>query len=131
MEIKKRLNAAAKRLTPEIESMNVAVEIRERLKRIEELIDYAEQKIEGSAHKKESAGVATDRARREEAQRIADVQDEQALENAKDQQQSDAQPGEDVRTEGEIAEDEAATPDPAEDEAVDPVTKDEAVDNAG
>jgi len=105
MEIKKRLNAVAKRLNPQIESMNVAQEMREHTKRIEELTTYAEAKIARSKERKETLGKRAQDEAEAEAKRIAEVQDAEARENAADQNQQDAQPGEDVRTPEEVAED--------------------------
>lgn len=46
MQLKKRLREISKRITPEIESLNIARELEISTKRIEELLDYGEEKAE-------------------------------------------------------------------------------------
>ena len=46
MELKRQLNAAAKRCTPEIEISNSGVQIKALADRIDQLLDYAEEKVE-------------------------------------------------------------------------------------
>ena len=108
MEIKKRLNAAARRLTPAIEAMNVGVEMKQHTTRIEELITYAEQKISASESRPQTLGQRALHEQDAEREAIAKVQDEEARENAADQNQQGAQPGEDLRTEEERVADEEA-----------------------
>ena len=105
MEIKRAITKQASRLTPQIEVMNCAGELREMVKRMKEILDYAEEKVEraeANKKRKESTGVRIDRERREEREHIAEVQNREAVEAAADQAQQDAQPGIDLRTEDEI-----------------------------
>ena len=46
MEIKRRLTAVAKRFGNEVEGLNTAVELRRICKRLEELADYTDAKLE-------------------------------------------------------------------------------------
>ena len=99
MEIKKSLNASAKRLTPQIEASNTGTQIAEHARRIVELVNYAEAKEEKRA-KAEKEGLPF--ASREKLRRAgiserdhvvaARVQAEDEAENAEDQAQVDAQP---------------------------------------
>ena len=107
MEIKKLLAKAGKRLTPQIEASNTAVELRQLATRFIELLDYAEAKeTRRTESKKEGGGTAAQRAR----QRILDdqakgraIQDAEHRERMDDQQQHLAQGG-DNRTAEEIVE---------------------------
>jgi hypothetical protein len=99
MEIKKSLNASAKRLTPQIEASNTGTQLRELADRIAELVDYAEAKEEKRAASVE-AGLpfaSREKLRREgisERDHVvaARVQAEDEAEIAEDQAQVDAQP---------------------------------------
>jgi len=108
MDIKKRLNAAAKQLTPEIEASNTGIQIREHTARIEELLVYAADKEKREAQRKETglsyqAREEKRRAALSEADHVvaARVQAEDEAVNLEDQQQAAAQP--DVAEEPETA----------------------------
>ena len=96
MEIKRRLGALNKRMTPAIESMNVANEIKEKLRRIEELTTYAETKIARSEERKKNnippVGAQQDAKKKADAKEIADLHQAEQDEMLKDQQQHKAQP---------------------------------------
>ena len=92
MEIKKRLNAVAKRLTPEIESMNMASQMIEMLNRFDEILDYCEEKIEKKNRGGVSAGQRAYDAQQAERDRIQKIHDEEADEMQRDQTQAEAQP---------------------------------------
>jgi hypothetical protein len=99
MEIKRSLNASAKRITPQIEASNTGTQLRELAKRIDELVTYAEAKDLKRAES-EKAGLPF--ASREQLRRsgikerdhvvAAQVQAEDEAEIAEDQAQVDAQP---------------------------------------
>ena len=88
MEIKRRLTKIGKSLTPEIESMNVATEMMKMCKRFEELVSYAQEKIDRSAERKETIGARVDRQKAELLKEIEDHQTAEAAENLKDQEES-------------------------------------------
>jgi hypothetical protein len=95
MEIKRRLNAVAKRITPEIEVMNPASEIRTLCSRLEELATYCEEKVERAAQSKaagKTKGQLADEAMKAERKRIKDIHDAEAKEAMEDRQQQKAQP---------------------------------------
>jgi len=87
--------------------MNVAVEMKQHTTRIEELVQYAETKIARSAERKITLGARAQNEADAARAEIAEVQDAEAVENAADQAQQGAQPGEDVRTEVEKEVDDA------------------------
>jgi len=92
MEIKRRLNKVSKRLTPQIEVMNVANEMKTLTSRLEELVTYAEQKIERTEerrrNKMKTIGQQVDEQRKAEAKVISDHQVEEAEANLRDQQEA-------------------------------------------
>lgn len=88
MEIKRRLNKVAKRLTPAIESMNVGLQMKELCSRLEELVTYAEQKIQSAANRKEALGVQIAREKEEQQKVIEDHQREEVEANQKDQEEA-------------------------------------------
>lgn len=88
MELKKRLSALAKRMSPQIEAMNPAYELRDIIKRAEEILDYCEAKQK----KPNRSSQATADAIQAERERIQKIHDEEAEELARDQQQHKAQP---------------------------------------
>lgn len=95
MEIKRRLNILAKRMTPAIEAMNVSNEMLTILKRMEELTFYAETKISRSEERKK-ANLPTrseiqDKARKAENKRIAEIHNAENKERMEDQVQHKAQ----------------------------------------
>jgi hypothetical protein len=96
MSIKRRLNAVAKQLTPTIESMNQAIEMRLITTRLEELVNYCERKQARSEERRKnggkSAGQVAYEAQQAERKRIADIHNEEAKERLADQQQENAQP---------------------------------------
>ena len=88
MQIKRRLTALAKCMTPEIESMNVARQMEDMCKRMEELVAYAEEKISRSKTRGKTIGAHVAEARAAEDKIIKDHQQAEAEENLKDQQES-------------------------------------------
>jgi hypothetical protein len=95
MEIKKRLNAAAKRLTPEIESMNCATEMHQLADRLDGLLDYAEQKIEQRKHTTKDGKTASQRTYeglQDDRRNVQAIHSEEADAALADQVQADAQP---------------------------------------
>lgn len=86
MEIKKQLTALGKRVTPQIEVMNVATEMRQLLKRLDELITYAQTKIDRSAERKETIGAQVKRQKKEADDNIKKEQEREAKENLADQE---------------------------------------------
>lgn len=95
MEIKRRLGALAKRMTPAIEAMNVANEMLQILQRFEELASYAEQKITRSeeriAAKLAPIGAQQDAKKKADAKEIADLHEAEQNELLQDQVQHSAQ----------------------------------------
>lgn len=91
MEIKKRITAITKRLTPQIEASNTGVELANLATRFEELLNYAEEK---EVRREESVRLGKPRSVRqlEKAQAAernrADVQDRQQAESLADQAES-------------------------------------------
>jgi hypothetical protein len=93
MEIKRKFTKAINRLSPQIEAMNVAHEMGQMADRLNELLDYAEEKIQRSASRGgESMGLRIARERGEEQQSVAAIQRREEIENLEDQQQNRAQP---------------------------------------
>ena len=95
MEIKRRLNAVAKRITPEIEAMNISSEMKNMCKRFEELANYGEEKCaraKANREGRESMGAKQDREAKAERARIQKIHDAEADELAKDREQENAQP---------------------------------------
>lgn len=92
MEIKRKLTAAAKRITPAIEASNPGIELGRLADRIVEILDYSEEKAERASRRGVSMGVQVAENRRREAQEIEDVQTEAEREALADQEQGRAQP---------------------------------------
>ena len=95
MQIKKRLTAINKRITPFIESMNQAKQMEQMCKRFEQLLDYCEAKEEKHKEREKtgmSMGMRIDEERRRRAQEIADIHAAEAAEMMKDQEQAKLQP---------------------------------------
>lgn len=88
MQIKRRLNAIAKSLTPEIESMNISRQMEDMCKRMEELVAYAEEKIERSKQRHRTIGLQVAQRRAAEDKIIKDHQEAEAKENLADQKES-------------------------------------------
>jgi len=91
MEIKRRLNKIASRLTPQIEVMNIATEMQRMCQRFEELLDYGEEKVEKAARKGETMAARVDRQRKEEQAEILRQQKAESDENRKDQEEAAAE----------------------------------------
>jgi predicted patatin/cPLA2 family phospholipase len=94
MELKKRLTAINKRMTPFIESMNQSKEMKQMCRRFENLLDYCEAKEE--KYKAKQAGFKSQsekiyEARKAEEARIAKIHAEENEERMRDQQQAKAQ----------------------------------------
>ena len=103
MQIKRRINAISKRVTPFIESMNISVEMDNMCKRFEELLDYGEAKeLRHKEREKtgQSLAMRIDQQRREEREHIAEINEREAEEQLKDQQQRKAQPDVEVADAG-------------------------------
>lgn len=97
MQIKRRLNALAKRMNPEIETMNRVLSFNETIDAMEQAVDYCESKIErrNLAEKTgETAAARTTRQAREEQEEALRLQDAERKEFDDDQQQRAAQPDE-------------------------------------
>jgi hypothetical protein len=89
MEIKKRLTKLASRLSPQIEVMNVANEMNQLCNRFEELVTYAQTKIDRAAERGgKSMGVVQAEKRAAADQEIRDHQNKEANENLADQQEA-------------------------------------------
>jgi hypothetical protein len=92
VEIKRRLNAAAKCMTPEIEAMNTAIELKMLLDRVEGLIRYAEGKIANrAARAKAKEKTIGQKARDQQAadqKIIIDYQTEESDANLADQREA-------------------------------------------
>lgn len=95
MEIKRRLGALAKRMTPAIEVMNVSNEMLTLLRRLEELCTYAQTKIDRSeerkAKKQLTRGAEQDAKKKAKAKEIAEIHAAEADERFQDQVQHKAQ----------------------------------------
>lgn len=92
MEIKRRLSAIGKRLTPEIEAMNVSEQMVRMCNRFDELLDYCEEKI-GRTKERQKTGEPTigqaAQARQHESRKaIEEAQSAEAEENLKDQEEA-------------------------------------------
>jgi len=88
MEIKRRLGKIQKALSPQIEAMNVASEMEQMCSRFEELVRYAQEKIDRTEQRGESLAAQQDRDRREADRKVTDQQDAEAEENLRDQQEA-------------------------------------------
>ncbi len=105
MEIKRRLNAVAKRLTPEIEASNTGTQLAELATRFEELLAYAEEKDLRRAERDKTGKSFAQRAQENRDKIEKEGKDAQAADEAEilaDQQQEQAQP--DVVETGEVVE---------------------------
>lgn len=108
MEIKRRITAAAKRLTPEIEASNTGTQLNELTTRFEELLDYAEEKDLRRQEAVKTGMSFSQRAAKKRAaieQKGKDIQAADEAEILADQVQQEAQP-------------DVVDPDPAEPEVV-------------
>ena len=89
MEIKRRLTKIAHSLSPQIESMNVSTEMTRMLDRFEELVRYAQEKIDRAAERQgNTIGKQVDDARKKADKEVADHQTAESEENLRDQQES-------------------------------------------
>jgi len=88
MEIKRKLKALDKRMTPEVETMNVAIEMNRLCDRMEELCNYADEKIERGKQRGKTMGQQIDEARKAKDKEIFDHQTAEAAENLRDQQEA-------------------------------------------
>ena len=68
--------------------MNVAQEMNMMLSRFEELIRYAQEKIDRASDRKETIGAQVAREKADAAQKVIDEQTAEAEENLKDQKES-------------------------------------------
>ena len=108
MEIKRRLGKIQKRLSPQSEAMNIATQMESMCDRFEYLLNYAEEKIERAERRLETIGAQVVREKQEASDAMHAELDKEARETAADQNQQQAQPGEDLRTEMEQRADEEA-----------------------
>lgn len=88
MEIKRKLKALDKRMTPEIEAMNVGIEMNRCCDRMEELCNYAEEKIERAKRRGKTIGQQVDEARKTKDKEITDHQTAESEANLADQQEA-------------------------------------------
>ena len=92
MEIKRRLTKIAKSLSPQIEVMNVASEMERMCKRFEEIIAYAQEKIDRAEERKKknlpTIGKYVDNQRKAADKVVEDAQSAEVEENLKDQEES-------------------------------------------
>ena len=134
MEIKRRLNALAKTMTPEIEAMNVGREMKQLCKRLERLVAYAEEKIARSAQRKaakeKTLGQQAKDRHEAETKVIFDHQTAESDANLADQKEAFDERNERLRDKGQpemessVNVDAKLTPDPVEViSAVGPVKK--------
>ena len=118
MEIKRRITKLASRLSPQIEVMNVATEMSRMLDRFEELVNYAQEKIDRAVERKgNTIGKQSYEARAAADKVVSDHQTAESDENLRDQKESfdernkiveKSQKPEDLRTEMEKTADEEA-----------------------
>lgn len=91
MEIKRALTRLANRMTPQIEVMNVATEMRQLLERFEALLDYADEKNARSSERKgHTIGRHVAEARAAKDKEVVDHQTAESNINLADQQESAA-----------------------------------------
>ena len=88
MEIKRRLNKIAGRLSPQLEAMNIADEMRRMCQRLEEIVTYGEEKLERAASKGPTIGQKVQVQKEAMQKEIEDHQRAEAEENLKDQEES-------------------------------------------
>jgi hypothetical protein len=89
MEIKRRLTRIAKSLSPQIEVMNVATEMDRMCDRFEELVNYAQEKIDRASERKgNTLASQADARRKAEEQIVFDAQKAEVEENQRDQQEA-------------------------------------------
>ena len=92
MELKRKLNALAKRMNPQVEAYTVAQEIARCIQRIDELISYAQEKLDRSAQKKKdkelTLGAQEDQRRKAAAADVLATQNRESDANLADQQES-------------------------------------------
>ncbi len=88
MEIKRRLIAASKLLSPEIEAMNIGTELNHHVDRITELCNYGQEKLDRAKLRSEAAGVKTAQDRKAAEKVIADAQQEESDKNLADQKEA-------------------------------------------
>ena len=118
MELKRKLNALAKRMNPQVEAYTVAREIDRLIGRISELMAYSQEKIDRSAHKKKhnelTLGQQEDNRRKAAAAEVLATQNKESDENLADQQESfDERNKLDAKSKKPVEEDrEVATPAP-------------------
>ena len=92
MEIKRKLNKLAKRITPEIEAMNMGIEMKRMCDRFEEILNYCEEKQERAKRGGKSSGQIIAEKQAAGRNRIQKIHDEEAAEQLEDRQQHAAQP---------------------------------------
>ncbi len=114
MELKRKLNALAKRMNPQVESYTVGREIDRLIGRISELMAYAQEKLDRSAQKKRdkelTLGQQEDNRRKAAAADVLAMQNKESDANLADQQESfDERNKLDAKTKKPV-EPEAATP---------------------
>jgi len=89
MEIKRRLNKLASRLSPQIEVMNVATEMSRMCDRFEELLNYAQEKIDRTNERKgNTIGKQVAEKRAAADKEVEDQQMAEANENLRDQKEA-------------------------------------------
>lgn len=118
MQIKRRITKIASRLSPQIEVMNVGSEMMRMCDRFEELVNYAQEKLDRAAERQgNTIGRQVYEARAAADKIISDHQTAESNENLKDQEEAfrernkifeKSMKPEDLRTEMEITADEEA-----------------------
>lgn len=88
MEIKRKLVAASKLLSPQIEAMNIGPEISEHIDRIIALCKYGQEKLDRAGQREEAAGVQTAKDRKAAEQVITDAQLAESDKNLADQKEA-------------------------------------------
>ena len=88
MEIKRRLTKIAKSLSPQVEAMNVAAQMEQMCQRFEELIAYAQEKLDRAASRGKTIGQKAYEDREAADQEVKDAQLAESDENLRDQKES-------------------------------------------
>jgi len=92
VELKRKLTALAKRMNPQIEAYTIARAIEQSIKRIDELMTYAQEKLDRSEQKKRdkelTLGQQEDDRRKAAAAEVLATQNAESDENLADQQES-------------------------------------------
>lgn len=92
MELKRKLTALAKRMNPQIEAYTIAKAIDQSIKRIDELMTYAQEKLDRSEERKrlkeKTLGQQEDDRRKAAAAAVLETQNKESDANLADQAES-------------------------------------------